>query len=311
MRNSNHINDDPRNSLVSRSAMFVKALKPQIFLMENARELINGRFNQHYHTLAARLSELGYKVHGSVHLLSKFGLPQKRERALVVACRESLELHTIDELWDGYEVSSEAVTVRRAIASYPEIEAGVESKHDAMHISPALGDENLRRLSAIPRNGGSWADLRFKKKDRELMTPAMLRYVEKGDLGSHPDVYGRMSWDQPAPTIKRECSHIGNGRYAHPEQTRLCTVREMATLQGFPNDYRFSGSVSNMYRHIGDAVPPLISFQLAGLCKWILTGEKPDIKEIILKNTSLRIESFKKSLKKDSQLKLFLDAQVC
>ena len=105
-----------------------------------------------------------------------------------------------------------------------------------------------------------------------LLTPAMRRRAAAGDLGSHPDVYGRLWWDRPAVTIKRECGHIGNGRYAHPEQDRLCTVREMAILQGFPRGYRFAGSLSNMYRHIGDAVPPLISYQLAAACRWMLTG---------------------------------------
>ena len=99
-----------------------------------------------------------------------------------------------------------------------------------------------------------------------LLTPAMARRVARGDLGSHPDIYGRLWWDRPAVTIKRECGHVGNGRYAHPEQDRLCTVREMALLQGFPRDYPFTGSLANMYRHIGDAVPPLISYQLAALC---------------------------------------------
>lgn len=121
------------------------------------------------------------------------------------------------------------------------------------------------------------------------MTPAMRRYVEKGDFGSHPDVYGRMAWQRPAATIKRECAHIGNGRYAHPEQDRLCTVRELALLQGFPETYQFGGeSLSNMYRHIGDAVPPLISFQLAHLIDWMFSGVRPDIKSCILEGTSLR-----------------------
>jgi DNA (cytosine-5)-methyltransferase 1 len=110
----------------------------------------------------------------------------------------------------------------------------------------------------------------------------MQRRAAAGNLGSHPDVYGRLWWDRPAVTIKRECGHIGNGRYAHPEQDRLCTVREMSILQGFPNDYRFAGSLSNMYRHIGDAVPPLISYQLAAACRWMLTGERPDPAELIL-----------------------------
>ena len=77
----------------------------------------------------------------------------------------------------------------------------------------------------------------------------MARRAARGDFGSHPDIYGRLHWDRPAVTIKRECGHIGNGRYAHPEQDRLCTVREMSILQGFPRDYRLTGSLANMYRH--------------------------------------------------------------
>jgi site-specific DNA-cytosine methylase len=67
-----------------------------------------------------------------------------------------------------------------------------------------------------------------------LLTPAMRRRLAAADLGRHPDGYGRLWWDRPAVTIKRECGHIGNGRYAHPEQDRQGTVREMAILQGFP-----------------------------------------------------------------------------
>ena len=81
--------------------------------------------------------------------------------------------------------------------------------------------------------------------------------------GSFPDVYGRLAWDRPAPTVTRECSHPGNGRYSHPEQDRLLTVREMALLQGFPADYQFLGSLSFKYRQIGDAVPPMVAEQIA------------------------------------------------
>jgi DNA (cytosine-5)-methyltransferase 1 len=117
----------------------------------------------------------------------------------------------------------------------------------------------------------------------------MWKAVEAGRLNSYCDVYGRMSWDRPAPTIKRECSHVGNGRYSHPEQPRQCTVRELGILQGFPADYRFTGaSRKNLYRQIGDAVPPLISYQLAWVADWILTGEKPDLEQVVLPRTSLR-----------------------
>jgi DNA (cytosine-5)-methyltransferase 1 len=93
---------------------------------------------------------------------------------------------------------------------------------------------------------------------------------------------------EPAATIKRESGHIGNGRYAHPEQDRLSTVRELAILQGFPSTYDFAdSSVSNAYRHIGDAVPPLVSYQMAHLARWILTGERPSPENLVLPGTHL------------------------
>ncbi len=131
-------------------------------------------------------------------------------------------------------------------------------------------------------------DLLKRPDAKHLLTDSMKRIVAGKRFGSYPDVYGRMAWDKPAQTIKRECSHVGNGRYAHPEQDRLCTVREIAALQGFPDSFVFNGAaLSNMYRHMGDAVPPLISYQLAHLAYWILTGEQPEIEEILLQGTHL------------------------
>ncbi len=259
----NHLVDDPRNSLVIESALFVEALKPRIFVMENARELIRGNFSHHFENLKRSLERLGYRVHGDVHILSKFGLPQKRERSIVVAVAKGLQLRTLDDLWAGYRVKAEATHVRRALSGLETLVAGRASTTDPLHASPGFSDpSSLRRLELLPNDGGSWADLRLHPEALHVLTPAMLRNIEAGDFGSHPDVYGRLWWDRPAITIKRECSHIGNGRYSHPEQNRLCSVREMSILQGFPRDYVFRGSLSNMYRHIGDAVPPLISYQL-------------------------------------------------
>src|SRR3546814_17455495 len=115
----------------------------------------------------------------------------------------------------------------------------------------------------------------------------MTRRWVAGDLGSHPDVYGRMRWDAPAPTIKRECAHVGNGRYAHPVEDRLLTVREMASIQGFPFDYAFpSRSIANRYRHIGDAVQPIVSYQLSALVAWLKTGDRQATEAWILPNRS-------------------------
>jgi DNA (cytosine-5)-methyltransferase 1 len=278
----NHIRDDVRNSLVGRISRYVEVLRPQIVVMENARELVMGRFGGHLRSLRASLSALGYESCATTHFLSEFGLPQRRERSVVIAVRRPLRPRDLGDLWAGRAVSPKATHVRRALWELPRIDAGRADPGDPLHVSPALSPPVSRRLAMIPHDGGGWADLVGHPEAGVLLTPTMQRRAQARDFGSHPDVYGRLWWDRPAVTIKRECGHIGNGRYAHPEQDRLCTVREMSILQGFPRDYAFVGSLSNMYRHIGDAVPPLISFQLAVLCQWILTGDRPDPGQLIL-----------------------------
>lgn len=286
----NHLEDDPRNHLVGRTGLFVEAVQPKFLLMENARELINGNFSHHSSELCRHLDRLGYSYSAEVHMLSKYGLPQSRERALIIARRDGKSVKTLRDLWAGFKVREAAKTVRHAISDLPPIKAGERHPDDPMHFAPRFSQEaTRRRMAAIPHDGGSWADLIRHPEADELLIPSMKRAAARGDLGSHPDVYGRLWWDKPAVTIKRECGHTGNGRYAHPEQDRLCSVRELAILQGFPRDYKFVASaMTNMYRHIGDAVPPLISHQLAHLCYWMLTGNKPVIEDVILAGTSLQ-----------------------
>lgn len=294
----NHLVDDRRNSLVTRVALYAEELDPAVVVMENARELLIGNFRQHYDVLVSALEGLGYEVASGVHMLTEFGLPQIRERALIVAAKRGLTPRTLSDLWAGHEVEPEAITVRRAIAHMPRIQAGRVSRRDPDHASPAFGSERTRaRIEAIPRDGGSWRDLIAAAP--EYLTPAMHRLIEANKLGNHPDVYGRMWWDRPAPTVKRECGHVGNGRYAHPEQTRLCTLRELALLNGFPDSYRFGGnSLVNRYRHVGDAVPPLISHQIAHAVSWSLTGARPEVEDILLPGTSLRPSDVKSSSEK-------------
>jgi DNA (cytosine-5)-methyltransferase 1 len=287
---SNHVRDDHRNGLVGRIGAYAELLDPEIVLIENARELVTGRFSGHLRGLTGQLTKLGYQVLAGTHFLTEFGLPQRRERAIVIAVRRSLPLRGLADLWQGWRIDPKATHVRRAIWDLPPVAAGQPHPGDPLHVAPAFRTERGRqRLAAVPHDGGSWADLRANPDATYLLTGAMSRRAAAGDLGSHPDIYGRLWWDRPAVTIKRECSHVGNGRYAHPEQDRLCTVREMSLLQGFPRNYQFTGTLANMYRHIGDAVPPLISYQLAALCRWILVGQRPAAEELLLPGSQLTV----------------------
>ncbi|MDP9440573.1 MAG: DNA cytosine methyltransferase, partial [Actinomycetota bacterium] len=101
---NNHLVDDARNSLAARSALFVREFRPAVFVMENVREMVSGRFKGHYADLRSDLEALGYRVRGEVRMLSRYGLPQHRERALVIAARDGVEPRLLDDLWDGWGV---------------------------------------------------------------------------------------------------------------------------------------------------------------------------------------------------------------
>lgn len=246
----NHIQDDPRNRLVERTAAYASEWRPRYIVIENVKELLRGKHRHHYQTLHRDLTGLGYEVFAEVHDLVQFGLPQSRIRSLIIA-----------KLNDKFHLQlPRAVkirTVRDAIGHLPQLAAGSVDPADPMHACPSMNATSMARMKAIPKDGGSWTDI--PESLAHLRIPSM--DVEKP--GSFPDIYGRLAWRRPAPTITRECSHPGNGRYSHPEQDRLLSVREMSLLQGFPPDYVFVGALSSRYRQIGDAVPPLVSQMIA------------------------------------------------
>jgi len=271
----NHMDDDPRNLLVERTADFVDEFRPEFFLMENVKELLKGNQNHHFLNLRQRLEQdLGYSVWAEIHDLAEFGLAQRRIRALILAGRDGPVTGPIPE-------TSREKSIRAVIGDLPPIEGGEAHPSDPMHVSPGNGPNVLERLKAIPHDGGSWADVMndpaLSKAEKEhLLIPSMFR----GKPGSFPDVYGRLAWEHPCVTITRECAHVGNGRYVHPEQDRLLSVREMSLLQGFPPDYVFEGPLTAKYNQIGDSVPPLISEQLASHIIRLKKGEIDVEKEL-------------------------------
>ncbi len=264
---ANHVGDDPRNRLVERTADFVAEFLPQFLAMENVKELLVGNRAYHFHNLAGRLRVLGYAVSAEVHNLAAHGLPQRRVRSLILARREG----PLVGLSPG---RASLRTVRQAIGHLSSLTAGERDPDDLMHVSPGVTPPVLARIRAIPHDGGSWTDvmrdpLLDEEEKRRLLIPSMFRARPV----SFPDAYGRLWWDKPAMTVTRECGHVGNGRYTHPDQDRLLTVREMALLQGFPPDYHFEGTLTAKYNQIGDAVPPLISTLIAGHIARLASGD--------------------------------------
>ena len=283
----NHFSDGNRNELTSAIANLIYSIRPKYFVYENAREALQGRHSQHLETILCVLESIDYSYKVEILNLNDFGLPQHRERVILIASRER-EARNLKDLWQNLSIASSA-TVGVALKRLSDLSKRMPKLLDGRF--PQLTDEVFMRIRAIPKNGGSWTDI--VSAHEELLIPSMIKKVINGNTGSYRDVYGRMALDQPAPTIKRECSHVGNGRYTHPFEDRLLSVGEMAFLQGFPISFKFEGrQLSNCYRQIGDAVPPLISHQLAWLVSWMETGIRPSPKDFCMNNSALSAMQF-------------------
>lgn len=180
---NNHIEDDARNKLVERTALYAEAWKPRYVVIENVKELLKGWHKHHFQGLHRSLMRLGYEVFADIHNLRDFGLPQSRVRSLIVA-----------KLGAPFHMSLPMVnrirTVRDAIGHLPILEAGTISPDDAMHTCPRIGGVSLERMQALPKNGGSWIDLTGDQA--HLRIPSM----RPDKPGSFPDVYDRLAWDK-------------------------------------------------------------------------------------------------------------------
>ncbi len=176
-----------------------------------------------------------------------YNVPQKRRRYLLIATRvkNKIELpkpqknikHLIVKNYIGKENGFES------------IRAGHKDESVFIHTAAKLADINLKRIKATPKDGGtrlSWKD------NPELQLTC---YIKKDT--TFQDVYGRMFWDHPAPTLTTKFYSISNGRYGHPEENRGISLREGAILQTFPRRYKFiSKHPTTIARMIGNAVPP-------------------------------------------------------
>jgi DNA (cytosine-5)-methyltransferase 1 len=224
---------------------FVDYYRPGYLFIENVPGL-NAKPESPLGRFKTFLSANNYVFDDGVINAKYFGVPQNRRRYVLIATRIKKEIHLPKE--DRKSIKS----VQQAIGDctkYPPIEAGAKDSTEFMHTSANLSDINKRRLLSVPKDGGSrisWT------KDLQL---ACYKYHD-----GHTDVYGRMSWGKPSPTITTRFCSLSNGRYGHPEQLRAISLREGATLQSFPEDYIFySQSQGAIAKMIGNAVPPLLA----------------------------------------------------
>lgn len=237
---------DSRNDLVLKYGKLIDELYPMYFVMENVTGLAGKRGKTILQQLIEDVEKIGYNVYVKLLDAKDYGVPQRRKRYIIVGERRDMGKH--------YEYPmpiNRYQTVRDTIGFLPEPpKDGSDHPEFSLHRRDRLSNLNLKRIQAI-REGQGRDDL-----PGELL--ADCHKIDSSVIGFR-SVYGRMAWDDVAPTITARFDSFTRGQFGHPVQDRSVSLREGALLQTFPIDFEFEGNKVDVARQIGNAVPPLMA----------------------------------------------------
>lgn len=236
--------DDERNFLVLEFLRLVLEIKPKFFLMENVSGLLSPRGKAFMDRFCDDCASHGYALDIQKLNAADYGVPQYRKRAFLIGQRQESSSLEFEFPCPIPEFVESPVTVRQAIFDLlPLTESQV-----ANHKGDRLSKINLARIRSIKAGQG-----------RDSLPEHLQLPCHKNNKSHrHLDTYGRLPWDQPAPTITARFDSFSRGRFGHPELDRTITLREGARLQTFPDSFAFCGTKVSVARQIGNAVPPVL-----------------------------------------------------
>jgi DNA (cytosine-5)-methyltransferase 1 len=231
-------------NLLGEFQRFVEYFNPGYVVVENVPGIKHREKESGLSEFIASLEKNGYHVHSEIVNLNNFGVPQKRRRFSLIATRVNSKAVKPQPDKNNHPVVKDFIGEWNG---FPKIEAGFIDKTNFDHTASKLNTKNLERIRQTPKNGGSWLDWKENEKLRRNT------YTGNGFI----DNYGRMVWDEPAPTITTKFHSLSNGRFGHPDENRALSLREGATLQTFPQSYMFfTNGIRATAKIIGNAVPP-------------------------------------------------------
>jgi len=272
--------EDPRNSLFEDFAKYVEFLRPKAIVMENVVGLATFQDGQTINDIEQTFKNLGYVCDWKILNAAHFGIPQRRERLILIGIAKGKSVafpkptHFCDEPTIGCKEKSrmllppesdlfnqdiqleQAVSVLDAISDLPAIKSGEEASH---YLKPKNDYQKVRRGS------NAKVDLHYSTKH----TPKMMEIIRHSgaNISSIPkhlissgfsSCYSRLDGTKPAVTITVNFVHPASNRCIHPICDRALTPREGARIQSFDDSFVFAGNRSQIVKQIGNAVPPLL-----------------------------------------------------
>ena len=229
--------EDARGTLFFHYATFVEKLKPRMFIFENVKGLLSHDKGKTFETVLEIFDSIGYDIEWKVMKAWDYGIAQKRERFIAVGKRKDLKIK-----FNFPKIQEYKPVLKDALKNVPESPCAKYS------------EKRAEILKHVPQ-GGWWKDL-----PPEIKSEYAPKQAIEGNGGS-TGVARRLSWEEPCLTIMT--TPIGKmTERCHPDETRSLSVRESARIQSFPDEWQFCGKMSEQYRQIGNAVPPLLAYEI-------------------------------------------------
>lgn len=231
--------EDTRGTLFYHYALFLKQLQPKMFLFENVKGLLSHDKGKTHETIVNVFKEEGYTIYEKVLNAWNYGVAQKRERLIIVGIRNDL----INKLNFLFPTPHKYKPVLRDILL------------DCPESKGIAYSEYKKKIFEMVPPGGYWKDIP-KEIAKEYMKSCW--DMEGGRTG----ILRRLSLDEPSLTVLTSPSQKQTDR-CHPIEPRPFTIRENARCQSFPDEWIFSGSVTDQYRQVGNAVPVNLAYEVA------------------------------------------------
>jgi len=250
---------NPKNYLFKEFIRFIRDLSPRWFLFENVEGIVGFNKGIIVKHIEQCFIELGYSVKSDVICASDYGVPQNRNRFIMIGNRMKIDFHFPTE-------QNKKITVEEAISDLPELKNGEmlekgpyksvasdyakrmrgKSEYSTQNFVSKNKDYVIERYSYI-KQGQNW---------QAIPKQLMLNY--KNPNNCHSGIYKRLDPNKPSVVI----SNYRKNMLIHPYQDRGLSVREAARLQSFPDDFIFDGTLTNIQQQIGNAVPPIMAEKL-------------------------------------------------
>lgn len=273
--------NDPRNTLYEQVLVFVDFFKPKFLVFENVVGMLHHDRGRTISAVAQSFEALGYSV--GVEALNSvcFGVPQKRERVIVLGRRGEIPPYfpAPKHRFNGRSMAA----AKHATKSFPlfsqDLPPAITVADAIFDLPPVGAGEGATEYCPNP-SGSDYANAR--RKGCDVLTlhsstghrPRMLDIIRQAGknrwalpagltTSGFSSCYSRLSADEPSTTITVNFVHPASNRCIHPIQDRALTPREGARLQSFDDDFVFCGSRTQIVKQIGEAVPPLLGRAIA------------------------------------------------